>query len=54
MTDASQTELGDGQRALFVPLLARARETARKHPLLFVSDGVPVYLREAATAAQAG
>jgi O-methyltransferase involved in polyketide biosynthesis len=34
MTDAEQTELGDVQRTLFVPLLARARETARKHPLL--------------------
>jgi len=34
MTDAGQTELGDVQRTLFVPLLARARETARKHPLL--------------------
>ena len=34
MTDAGQTELGDVQRTLFVPLLARAREMARKHPLL--------------------
>jgi O-methyltransferase involved in polyketide biosynthesis len=34
MTDAGQTELGDVQRTLFFPLLARARETARKHPLL--------------------
>jgi O-methyltransferase involved in polyketide biosynthesis len=34
VTDAGQTELGDVQRTLFVPLLARARETARKHPLL--------------------
>ena len=34
MTDAKQTELGDVQRTLFFPLLARARETARKHPLL--------------------
>ena len=34
MTDADQTELGDVQRTLFFPLLARARETARKHPLL--------------------
>ena len=34
MTGANQTELGDVQRTLFFPLLARARETARKHPLL--------------------
>ena len=34
MTDAEQTELGDVQRTLFFPLLARARETDRKHPLL--------------------
>jgi O-methyltransferase involved in polyketide biosynthesis len=34
MTDAGQTELGDVQRTLFFPLLARARETARKRPLL--------------------
>lgn len=34
MTGASQTELGDVQRMLFFPLLARARDTARKHPLL--------------------
>ena len=34
MTGANQTELGDVQRTLFFPLLARARETERKHPLL--------------------
>jgi O-methyltransferase involved in polyketide biosynthesis len=34
MTDAEQTELGDVQRTMFFPLLARARETERKHPLL--------------------
>ena len=34
MTDAEQAQLGDVQRTLFFPLLARARETARKHPLL--------------------
>jgi O-methyltransferase involved in polyketide biosynthesis len=34
MTDAGQTELGDVQQTLFFPLLARARETERKHPLL--------------------
>jgi O-methyltransferase involved in polyketide biosynthesis len=34
VTDADQTELGDVQRTLFFPLLARARETERKHPLL--------------------
>src|ERR1700739_524048 len=34
MTDAEQTELGDVQRTLFFPLLARARETGRKRPLL--------------------
>ncbi len=34
MTDANQTELGDVQRTLFFPLVARARETARKRPLL--------------------
>jgi O-methyltransferase involved in polyketide biosynthesis len=34
MTGANQTELGDVQRTLFFPLLARARETARKRPLL--------------------
>jgi O-methyltransferase involved in polyketide biosynthesis len=34
VTGANQTELGDVQRTLFFPLLARARETARKHPLL--------------------
>jgi O-methyltransferase involved in polyketide biosynthesis len=34
VTDAEQTELGDVQRTLFFPLLARARETARKRPLL--------------------
>lgn len=34
MTDARQTELGDVQRTLFFSLLARAREMARKRPLL--------------------
>ena len=34
MTGANQTKLGDVQRTLFFPLLARARETARKRPLL--------------------
>jgi O-methyltransferase involved in polyketide biosynthesis len=34
VTDADQTELGDVQRTLFFPLLARARETARRRPLL--------------------
>jgi O-methyltransferase involved in polyketide biosynthesis len=34
MADAERMELGDVQRTLFFPLLARARETARKHPLL--------------------
>jgi O-methyltransferase involved in polyketide biosynthesis len=34
MADAEQTELGDVQRTLFFPLLARARETGRRHPLL--------------------
>jgi O-methyltransferase involved in polyketide biosynthesis len=34
VTDADQTELGDVQRTLFFPLLARARETERRRPLL--------------------
>lgn len=34
MTDRETAELGAVQRTLFFPLLARARETARKHPLL--------------------
>jgi O-methyltransferase involved in polyketide biosynthesis len=34
MTGANQAELGDVQRTLFFPLLARARETGRRHPLL--------------------
>jgi O-methyltransferase involved in polyketide biosynthesis len=42
MTDAEQTELGDVQRTLFFPLLARARETDRKHPLLRDAKAVEV------------
>src|SRR5215471_16623782 len=34
MADTVQTKLGDVQRTLFFPLLARARETERGHPLL--------------------
>jgi O-methyltransferase involved in polyketide biosynthesis len=34
VTNADQTELGDVQRTLFFPLLARARETERRRPLL--------------------
>jgi O-methyltransferase involved in polyketide biosynthesis len=34
VTDAERAELGDVQRTLFFPLLARARETGRKRPLL--------------------
>jgi O-methyltransferase involved in polyketide biosynthesis len=34
MADAERAELGDVQRTLFFPLLARARETARRRPLL--------------------
>jgi O-methyltransferase involved in polyketide biosynthesis len=34
MTDGTETDLGEVQRTLFFPLLARARETARKRPLL--------------------
>jgi O-methyltransferase involved in polyketide biosynthesis len=34
VTDAERTELGDVQRTLFFPLLARARESGRKRPLL--------------------
>ncbi len=42
MTGANQTELGDVQRTLFFPLLARARETDRKHPLLRDAKAVEV------------
>jgi O-methyltransferase involved in polyketide biosynthesis len=34
VTGAQRAELGDVQRTLFFPLLARARETERKRPLL--------------------
>jgi O-methyltransferase involved in polyketide biosynthesis len=34
VTGAERAELGDVQRTLFFPLLARARETERKRPLL--------------------
>lgn len=33
-TDKHQAELGDIQQTLYFPLLARARETGQKHPLL--------------------
>jgi O-methyltransferase involved in polyketide biosynthesis len=33
-TDKHQAELGDIQQTLYIPLLARARETNLKHPLL--------------------
>jgi O-methyltransferase involved in polyketide biosynthesis len=34
MADGTQAELGEVQRTLFSPLLARARETVRRRPLL--------------------
>lgn len=34
VADATRADLGDVQRTLFVPLLARARETVRRNPLL--------------------
>jgi O-methyltransferase involved in polyketide biosynthesis len=34
MTEGTETDLGAVQRTLFFPLLARARETARRRPLL--------------------
>jgi len=34
MPDATETDLGTVQRTLFFPLLARARETVRRRPLL--------------------